>query len=152
MASAVNGFTAQSSEIVKLTKEFRANRDDKEGSKKRAQEILKLQEEFFKRGPNLQVEADRLKEETRQIAKKRLRHIGKSFQFAFSIEEHLSPLIDEITIAMKSELGLWVDEHWYKGEMNKRLANVLKVADGWIEKLDVTDEQKQWIRTGAHSI
>jgi hypothetical protein len=49
-------------------------------------------------------------------------------------------------------LGLWVDEHWYKAEMNKRLANVLKVADGWIEKLDVTDEQKQWIRTDARSI
>jgi hypothetical protein len=52
---------------------------------------------------------------------------------------------------MKSELGLRVDEHWYKGEMNKKLADVLKLADGWIEKLDVTDEQKQSIRIGAHS-
>lgn len=85
------------------------------------------------------------------MAKKQLMHIGKSFQFFTSIPKHLSPLIDEITIAMKSELGLRVDEHWYKGEMNKTLANVLKLADGWIENLDVTDEQKQWIRTGAHS-
>jgi hypothetical protein len=68
-----------------------------------------------------------------------------------SIRKHLSPLVDEITIAMKSELGLRVDEHWYKGEMNKQLADVLKLAYGWIEKLDVTDEQKQWIRIGAHS-
>jgi hypothetical protein len=133
-----------------LAKEFKVNPDDKEDSNRRGQHILKLAEEWSKRKTDIQAEADRLKEETRRMSEKRFTHIGKSMYLFISIPKHLSPLIDEITIVMKRELGLPVDEDWYKSEMKKRLANVLKVADGWIERLDITEEQKQWILTGAH--
>jgi hypothetical protein len=144
-------FTTESNEIVKLANEFKINPDDKEGSKKRGQEIVKLAEEFAKRKTDFQVKIDRLIEEKQRFAERRFTHIGQSLQFLTSIPKRLSPIIDEITIAMKSELGLPVDEDWYKGETKKSLDNVLKVADGWIEKLDVTDEQRQWIRAGAYS-
>jgi hypothetical protein len=85
------------------------------------------------------------------MSEKRFTHIGNSMQLYTSIPKRLSPLIDEITIAMKSELGLRVDEQWYKDEMKKTLVNALTLADGWIERLDASDEQKEWIRRGAHS-
>jgi hypothetical protein len=89
--SAANEFTAQSSEIVKLRKEFKVNPDDKEDSKKRGQEILKLSEEFLKRRTDLQVEMDRLKEEARRMLKKRLTHIGKSFSSSLQFRNTFLP-------------------------------------------------------------
>jgi hypothetical protein len=89
--SAANEFTAQSSEIVKLRKEFKFNPDDKEDSKKRGQEILKLSEEFLKRRTDLQVEMDRLKEEARRMLKKRLTHIGKSFSSSLQFRNTFLP-------------------------------------------------------------
>jgi hypothetical protein len=100
-----------------LAKEFKVNPDDKEDSRKRAEHILKLSEEWSKRKTDVQVEADRLREETRRMSEKRFTHIGKSMYLFISIPERLSPLIDEVTIAMKRESGLPVDEDWYKGEM-----------------------------------
>jgi hypothetical protein len=149
--STADEFKARTDELVRLAKEFKVNPDDKEGSRKRAEHILKLSEEWSKRKTDVQVEADRLREETRRMCVSRFSHIGKSMYLFISIPKHLSPLIDEVTIAMKRELGLPVDEDWYKGEMKNKLANVLKVADGWIERLGASDEQKEWIMTGFHS-
>ena len=149
--STADEFKARTDELVRLAKEFKVNPDDKEGSRKRAEHIMKLSEEWSNRKTDVQVEADRLREETGRMSEKRFTHMGKSLQFYTSIPKHLSPLVDEITIVMKSELGLPVDEDWYKGQMKKMLADVLKVADGFIEKLDASDEQKEWMRIGFHS-
>jgi hypothetical protein len=51
---------------------------------------------------------------------------------------------------MRRDLGLALDQQWYKREMKKRLDDVLAEMDGWIERLDAREEIKDWIRQGAH--
>jgi DNA repair ATPase RecN len=65
---AVNELTKQGNEVSKLVKDFKVNPEDKEGSRKRGEEILKIAASFAEQKTNVQTELNRLTEERRNLS------------------------------------------------------------------------------------
>jgi hypothetical protein len=82
-------------------------------------QALKSWEEAGTRLDQIRKETDRIAEANVASGIKRFENLETGIDGFLAVDKEFAPLLDEITVAMKVDLGLPSDEQWYKETMSK---------------------------------
>jgi|GEM_PF-5460120 len=119
LGETVEAAVAERHDAMRILKEFDPNGHGE--VLKQAQEAAKSWKELPGRFAQIQKDLDSVGEKQAVITAERYQKLATTIDYILSVSATFEPILTEITLAMKTELGLRTDDAWYKSEMKKAL-------------------------------
>ncbi len=115
-AETLKASIAQRKQAGQVIKEFDLADSDPEARKK-ALEATSEYKQLQATLTDTQKQLEQAKFALMKTATERYQELAHSLDYYFQVQTDLEPLLHEVTLAMKSDLGLRTDEPWYKDKM-----------------------------------
>lgn len=129
----INADAAQKSDAERILTEFAENKGDQGELRKEAERAAKVYKDARKHLNEHQHELDSLVDEVMGVAAGQWGKLGAAVDFMRTAREALAPLLTELTVAMKTELGIPIGIEWYKKEMRKALDDSIQLTAHFFE-------------------
>ena len=146
LAKIVGPFIEQRDQAIQLIKEFKPGSSDPSARTKAQDAVIALKEIEVKR-TDIQKQLDSLAAAVTKTATERYQELANSLPYILEVQKDLQPLVNEITIAMKSDLGLRTDERQYKDKMQIAAEESLRSTKEFMENHPTVKELKAKLRT-----
>lgn len=116
LAETLKAFIPQRKEAVQVIKEFGVADADL-AARKKVLEATAEYKELQAKASDLNKQLERAKTALIKTATERYQQLARSLDYFFQFQTDLDPLLNEVTLAMKADLGIRTDESWYRSKM-----------------------------------
>ncbi len=122
----------QRDQVARIIDEFDLSSSDPEALKK-ARDAVALWKELKAKWGEIEKQLDSIGTAVATTATERYQALASSLDYILELPTVFDPLLHEITVAMKMDLGLPINEHWYKDKMQVAADRLLRSTKDYME-------------------